>query len=289
MKLYTILVAATIAVMCAVSSCKAKVSACKTEDSDKITRVLAIGNSFSEDALDSYFHSICEAAGRKVIVGNLYIGGCPIDRHYKNAQTNEAAYRFRRIGLDGNIIESHDTRLGWAIGSDNWDIVTFQQASGVSGKYGSYANLPFLIAYVDSLVADGTHMAWHQTWAYATDSRHPEFPNYDCNQVTMYDSIMVASERAMTDNPRLTIIIPSGTAVQNARLLSGDYDLTRDGYHLDPAIGRYIASCVWYEAIFGESVIGNSFIPEGMTPGQTKLAQEAAHAAMMTPFGKRSM
>lgn len=142
MKLYTILVAATVAVMCAVSSCKAKVSACKTEDSDKITRVLAIGNSFSEDALDSYFHSICEAAGRKVIVGNLYIGGCPIDRHYRNAQTNEAAYRFRRIGLDGNIIESHDTRLGWAIGSDNWDIVTFQQASGVSGKYGSYAKLP---------------------------------------------------------------------------------------------------------------------------------------------------
>ena len=75
-------------------------------------------------------------------------------------------------------------------------------------------------------------------------------------------------------------------AIQNARIASGDDDLTRDGYHLDLTIGRYIASCTWYEAIFGESVIGNSFIPEGMTPEQARIAQEAAHAAIIAPFGK---
>ncbi len=286
MRLHAILTAAAVAVMCTFSSCTGKSTASNAEKNDDVTRILAIGNSFSEDALNSYFHSICDAAGKKVIVGNLSIGGCPIDRHFKNTQANSADYRFFRIGLNGDIIESNNVRIGSAINSDDWDIVTLQQASGVSGKYGSYSNLTPLIAYIDSLTPDKTRLAWHQTWAYATDSQHSEFPNYNCNQQTMFDSIMVASSRAMADNPLLTFIIPSGMAIQNARIASGDDDLTRDGYHLDLTIGRYIASCTWYEAIFGESVIGNSFIPEGMTPEQARIAQEAAHAAIIAPFGK---
>ena len=100
-----------------------------TNNGDSVTRILAIGNSFSEDALDYHFHKLCEAAGKKVVVGNLYIGGCPIDRHWLNAQTDSAAYRYRRIGLDGAIIEAHNVRLGDALGSDNWDFVSFSPRS----------------------------------------------------------------------------------------------------------------------------------------------------------------
>ena len=42
---------------------------------EKVVRILAIGNSFSEDAVDQYFHEICEAAGKRVVVGDLYIPG----------------------------------------------------------------------------------------------------------------------------------------------------------------------------------------------------------------------
>lgn len=253
---------------------------------DNVVRILAIGNSFSEDALDTYFHDVCEAAGKKVIVGNLYIGGCPIDRHMLNADTDSAAYRFRRIGLNGDIIEANNIRLSSAIGSDTWDFVTFQQASGVSGKYGTYANLKPLIYYVDSLTDDNTRFAWHQTWAYSVDSKHGEYPNYESNQKVMYDSIMAASSRAIADNPELTVVIPSGSAVQIAREKSGNYDLTRDGYHLDYILGRYIAACTWFEALFGESVVDNKFVPEGLTPGEARLAREAAHEANLNPFGK---
>lgn len=37
-----------------------------TNNGDSVTRILAIGNSFSEDALDYHFHKLCEAAGKKL-------------------------------------------------------------------------------------------------------------------------------------------------------------------------------------------------------------------------------
>ncbi|MDE5625793.1 MAG: DUF4886 domain-containing protein, partial [Muribaculaceae bacterium] len=46
------------------------------EAGNGVVRILAIGNSFSEDAVDQYFHEICAAAGKKVVVGDLYIPGC---------------------------------------------------------------------------------------------------------------------------------------------------------------------------------------------------------------------
>ena len=75
-----------------------------TSNGEEIIRILAIGNSFSEDAVDQYFHEICAAAGKRVVVGDLYIPGCPLERHHLNAQTDSAAYRYRRIGLDGVTI-----------------------------------------------------------------------------------------------------------------------------------------------------------------------------------------
>ena len=52
---------------------------------DDVVRILAIGNSFSVDALEDHFYELASAAGKKVIVGNMYIGGCRLKRHLKNA------------------------------------------------------------------------------------------------------------------------------------------------------------------------------------------------------------
>lgn len=247
-------------------------------------RIIAIGNSFSEDAIDQYFHEICEAAGKRVIIGNLYIGGCPLERHLLNARTDSAAYRFRRIGHDGVTITAEPVTLSSALNSDDWDFVSFQQSSPLSGLYGSYSDLEPLMEYVDSVTPGSPVYMWQQTWAYSPGSTHGAFPTYQSDQKVMYDSIMCASRRVMVDYPALTVLIPTGTAIQTARSVSGNPDLTRDGFHLDTLVGRYIAACTWFEAIFGESVIGNPYRPDGMTPEQARLAQEAAHAAILSPF-----
>ena len=46
-------------------------------------KVLAIGNSFSEDATH-FLHQICESSGIENEVVNLYVGGCSLERHWRN-------------------------------------------------------------------------------------------------------------------------------------------------------------------------------------------------------------
>ena len=56
----------------------------------------------------------------------------------------------------------------------------------------------------------------HQTWAYATNANHTGFKNYDQNQMKMYTSIVDAVKKA-ANLVGIKKIIPSGTAIQNAR------------------------------------------------------------------------
>ena len=42
----------------------------------KTVRILAIGNSFSQDAVEQYLHELAEAEGISTIIGNMFIGGC---------------------------------------------------------------------------------------------------------------------------------------------------------------------------------------------------------------------
>ena len=37
----------------------------------------------------------------------------------------------------------------------------------------------------------------HQTWAYASTSKHSGFKNYNCNQLTMYQAIADAVKKAL--------------------------------------------------------------------------------------------
>ena len=53
-------------------------------------KILAIGNSFSQDAT-RYLHQFASAAGIDTKVVNLYIGGCPLERHWKNIENDEKA------------------------------------------------------------------------------------------------------------------------------------------------------------------------------------------------------
>ena len=94
---------------------------------------------------------ICAAAGKRVVVGDLYIPGCPLERHHLNAQTDSAAYRYRRIGLDGVTITASPVTLSSALATDEWDFISFQQSSPLSGLYSSYGTLKPLMEYVDSV------------------------------------------------------------------------------------------------------------------------------------------
>lgn len=250
----------------------------------KTVRILAIGNSFSQDAVEQYLHELAEAEGISTITGNMFIGGCSLERHVKNARDNAPAYAYRKIGTDGKKREKGKMSLETVLADEDWDYVSLQQASPFSGMYETYeASLPELIEYVKARLPKKTKLMLHQTWAYASTSRHSGFKNYNCNQLTMYQAIADAVKKAAKAN-KIKIVIPSGTAIQNARTsFIGDH-LNRDGYHLDVKIGRYTAACTWFERIFKHNVVGNPYTPEGLDEARKAVAQKAAHAAVKHPY-----
>lgn len=249
----------------------------------KPLKVLAIGNSFSQDAVEQYLHNLAAADGKEIIIGNMYIGGCSLETHYNNMVNNSANYAYRKIGLDGIKQETGNKTIESALADEEWDYVSLQQVSGLSGDYSTYnPYLSELISYIKAKLPSAK-IILHQTWAYAQNSTHSEFARYGKDQMKMYNSIIGATTQAYNDNS-MDLLIPCGTAVQNARTtFIGDY-MNRDGYHLNVVYGRYTAACTWYESLFKTSVVGNEFVPDGMNASLKLATQTAAHEAFNNPY-----
>ena len=245
--------------------------------------MLAIGNSFSQDAVEQYLHELGKSEGYIMIIGNMYIGGCSLERHVKNIRNNTPAYAYRKVDKNGERVEIREMTIEKALADEPWDYVSLQQASPVSGIYETYkASLPELVNYVKPRVSKKTVLMMHQTWAYAGNSTHSGFKNYNSSQMKMYTDIVDAVKEA-AGLVGIKKIIPSGTAIQNARTtFIGDH-MNRDGYHLDLKTGRYTAACTWFEALTGQNVIGAPYSPKGMNYDEKEVAQTAAHAAILCP------
>lgn len=245
-------------------------------------KILAIGNSFSEDAIEQHLSPLARAEGLNVIICNMYIGGCSVERHVENLRGNKPQYRYRKFDVDGKMTEKKGYTLETVLAEEDWDYVSVQQVSHSSGIPESYALLPELVEFIKERVPEDAVLMFHQTWAYAPESNHRGFVNYDRDQMKMYEAI-VNTVNQEAPKVGIKLIIPSGTAVQNARTSSLGKDLTRDGFHLSFTHGRYIAACTWLEAVLGVNPIGNTYCPEGMTPEECRLAQKAAHKAVKKP------
>lgn len=253
-------------------------------DAAKVVKILAIGNSFSEDAIEQNLHEIAAADGVETIIGNLYIPGCSLEHHMKCVNEDAKAYRYRKIGVDGKMVEINKEQVSKALADEDWDFVSVQQASHFSGVYYTYQPyLSELIAYVKKHVSPKTKIVFHQTWAYSQDSKHDGFIKYGKDQMTMFKGILDATRSALRDCP-VDVLVPAGTAIQNARTSFIGDRMNRDGYHLNLTYGRYTAACTWYQAIFKKSVVGNQFMPKGVTEEERVVAQKAAKAAVKHPF-----
>lgn len=251
---------------------------------EKVLKILAIGNSFSEDGIENYLYDLAKADGQQIIIGNMYIGGASIELHVNNSREDKASYSYRKIGLDGKKITTKDVSISQAIADENWDYISLQQASPYSGQYTVIMkDLPELIKYVQSLKQPNTKLIYHQTWAYQHDSNHKGFANYNNNQSNMYASIVQATKK-ISKMKDFDMLIPAGTAIQNARTSSQGDTYTRDGYHLELNYGRFTAACAWFEKLFGKDVRTNSYKPEQITDLQAQIAKQAAHKAVKKPF-----
>jgi hypothetical protein len=250
----------------------------------KTIRLLAIGNSFSGDAVENYLYELGTAEGVNFIIGNAVIGGCSLERHRNNIDSNAAEYSYRKI-VDGKKKTKKDMTLYYCIADELWDYISFQQVSSNSGLYETY--YPYLTELIASVKQKITNykvvFILHRTWAYAQNSTHKGFADYNNDPLTMFNAIVVATNNVKKNTKDIAFIVPAGTAIQNGRTSDVGDNFCRDGYHLDLKIGRYTAACTWFEKITGINVVGNKAIPKDLTAFEAKVAQNAAHLAVKKP------
>ena len=250
----------------------------------KPLRILAIGNSFSDDAMEHLAEILVAEGYTDFILGNLYIGGCTLDGHKARIDSGAADYSFRVNTGSGWTTTKQTIQYGLTYA--DWQIVTVQQASGSSGIVDTYKNMEYIINYVRETVDPFVKVYWHMTWAYQGNAGHAEFPKYDKNQMTMYNAILNCVQKRIVGNLNVEGIIPSGTAIQNLRTSYLGDTLTRDGYHLSYDIGRYTAALTWYKELTGADITDLTVVPKqyGNIADHLPAIKEAVNNAVANPF-----
>ena len=269
---------------------------------DGVLRILAVGNSFSDDGMEYLPALLADLGVDNVEVARLYIGGCSLQRHVELYNKKESQYVFNvsKAGENRWVEQKEKYSLERALTEGEWDIITLQQQSGQSGIYDSFEpHLGELIDIIKSTQPQA-RIAWHMTWSYSTSSKHNDFARYDKSQQKMTNAIHDATQKAMAAHPEIEIVIPAATAIQSLRMSAINnhpIDLTRDGYHMGYGAGRYTLACTWYEELIEPhtsiSMVGNTLrINKGMvavTPLVAAYCQKAAAMAVKKNFAVKEV
>lgn len=240
--------------------------------------VLSIGNSFSTNA-HKFLPHMAKAAGKELLLCNLFIGGCSLEQHWKNLREENADYDYEvYLPFETEMSRPDGVALHEAVEDEEWDIITLQQGSALSGVRESYTPYLSELAEYCRMVQPQAQLMFHQTWAYEKGSQHPAFPTYKNNQAEMYRAL-TESCIAATEEADIGLIIPSGRAWETARQSVIGDKLTEDGFHGND-LGCYLAGACFYEMIFKESILDNGFYLPDYPEEITEILKICAHIAV---------
>lgn len=228
-------------------------------------KVLSIGNSFSQDA-HHYLHSLAKSDGVNLKVVNLFIGGCSLRTHYLNMLDDMATYSFEFNGENTGIKVS----IRQALISDDWDIITLQQASQFSWDSETYyPYIEELSKYVKKYCPK-TKIVLHETWAYENGSERIKNLGLT-NAEEMYSKLHTAYMQA-AEKINAVGIIPCGTAMFKAAKLG--IKVHRDQFHASLGFGRYLLALTWYAFLTGKDISENDFneLEEPLLENERKIA-----------------
>lgn len=262
---------------------------------DGVLKILSIGNSYSEDLME-YVFEIASGMGIDVVIGNIKLSACTIDMHADNAKNDAAVYKYFTY-TNGNKVENlvngakDNYKMGDAIASEDWDFVLFQQQSDATGRPDTYGRLDELISYVRGKLPEGckARFGFHLTWSYQQDvsnkDRLEAFQKYyDADQNKMYQANSDTVKQVVESRDTLEFVIPSGTAVQNARSSFIGDTITRDGYHMSYSYGRYLIGLTLVGTLTGKSLYTCTFAPPVVNEAYRAVAIEAANNAIASPY-----
>jgi hypothetical protein len=270
-------------------------------------RLLTIGNSFAANATQ-FLDDLAEAAEKPYVLGKANLGGCSLERHWRHA----SAYEADPADPEGRpyLVEGEPRSLAEILRDGPWDVVTLQQFSWIShdpDTYRPYAQ--HLHDYVRTHAPEA-EVRLHQTWAYRADELRPGFAEQSAQHAAIRNAYHAIADELGVE------IIPVGDAFDRARNHpdwhrdfaslefdpqdarppelpdethslchgyfwarddeTGEWALSLDTHHANAA-GCYLGAAVFYESLYGESVVGNPFRPESVEAQDAAFLQRIAH------------
>ena len=249
----------------------------KTQACKPPLKVLMIGNSFSICNLRE-MPQIAKSMGKRLDLASLYIGGCSLERHWKNvaaAETNATLrpYRFDRTIEGKKVVENGSANIPDALVMAKWDVVTIQQCSHFSWRPETYH--PFgdsLVAKIRAL-APQAKIVVQETWSYPPwDKRLKQF---GFGQKEMY-SRLHAAYAAFAKQYGLEVI-PVGTAAEivperNRLFTAPDFHFNGEG--------EYLQGLVFAAHLFGVDVAKCPYKPANMDAARAGELKSAAMSAI---------
>jgi hypothetical protein len=289
----------------------------------KTVRLLTVGNSFSQNAT-RYLANLATAGGHTLIHRPIVVGGASLQLHAEKAQKHE------QDAADKAGLYANGRSLKQELLAQPWDFVTIQQASLKSHDLSTYRPYAGQLHGYVKKYAPNAQVLVHQTWAYRRDdprfaAKSPK-PGEPATQEAMYRGLTHAYQTIAAELG--TRLIPVGDAMYRvdndpqwayrpdtkfdfrtaqspalpdqthslhagwrwAKQKDGATKLSIDGHHANTA-GEYLGACVFYEVLFGDSPVGNGFVPPGLDPAFARFLQETAYqtvAKSVAPRAKES-
>ena len=256
----------------------------QTEEGNSI-KILAIGNSFSQDATEYLYGMLKDLGYDNIVIGNIYKGGCTLETHADYFTNNTAGYTYYQ-NTTGTWTSTSSSDPITPLQSQDWDYIPMQQGSPKSGLADTYEPyLSTLVSIVRQHCPDA-QLVWHMTWAYQGNSTHSGFASYGNSQMTMYNAIVDAVRTNILSSSDFVKVIPNGTAVQNMRTSYVGDNITRDGHHMSYDIGRYLTALTYAKVLTGGDIADVTYTPSGYTYSSEAVAamKDAVNNAVATPY-----
>lgn len=265
----------------------------------KTLKVLAISSSFGLNTTQ-FLADIAMAEGAEnIVVARVFTGACTLKQHVNYGLNNLPKYQYSKC-VNGKWTITEETTMLEGIKDEYWDVIMLQQSAAESALADTYQDyVSTLRSFVDRHKRNpDAKYIWNMTWAYQGDSKASVFADtFKGDQTAMYNSILSAVQTEILPRGDFAAIIPSGTAIQNARTSYFGDKLTKDTYHLNN-LGRIIAGYTLYATIMGLeepgfrlddiqlTQAGGWDLPQKITLyAEDKLViQEAVNNALNTPY-----
>ena len=262
----------------------------------KILKILTISSSFGLNTTN-YLYEIAKDQGcEEVVIGRLFLAECTLRTHVKNLTQNKLAYRYYKKDAPGDWEVSQDNEYSMEMGilDEDWDIIFLQHSATGAAEPNTYSDetngdyINVIMGYVRQRMTNpDARFVWNMTWAFPSYSTSGLFVGLGSDQMKMYQVIVDTVNQHIVPRTDFATIIPSGTAIQNARSSYIGDNLNRDNMHLNE-MGYVIAGYTTYAALTGKPIetigvdkFGSSVI---LLPQDKEVIIESVNNALENPF-----